>query len=101
MDLKLIIQGVVGFIVSAFLAFEKYSAKYKEIISWIALRIEKDSADGKWTNKEKEQMAVDLYKKGRSMLPWYIRIIPSYFTSKIIRSLIRKICKKAGELKEK
>lgn len=97
MDLKLAVSVIGGILGTIFV----YVEKYKEIVSWIALRVEKDSADGDWTNKEKEQMAVDLYQKIRSKFPWYIRIIPSYFTSKIIRSLIKKLCKASHKLKKK
>lgn len=93
-----------GSIVGIFLSIRKFIDKHKEIVTWIALRIEKDSADGKWTNVEKEKMAVDLYfKQIIPLLPlqWKIilKMIPNFVEANLVKSLVKKLCKKTKKLK--
>jgi len=101
-NIKELVGGIGGVLVTIYAIIEKH----KVIVSWIALRIEKDSADGKWTNEEKEKMAVDLYfKQIIPMLPlqWklILKIIPNFVEKKLIISLVKKLCRKSHELKEK
>lgn len=98
-NLKEIAIGVGGIWATIYTIIEKH----KEVVSWIALRIEKDSADGKWTNKEKEDMAVDLYfQKIIPSLPlqWklILKMIPNFVEEKLVRSLVKKTCSKAKKI---
>lgn len=96
MDLKVILSGVLAVL----LAVKKFIDDHKEIVSWIALRVEKDTADGKWTNEEKEKLAVDLYtQKVKPSLPWYLRLIPNYFVLPIVKKLIKSLCAKIKKYK--
>jgi len=105
MDLKLLIQIVVGIILSIAGSIVAFLEENKNIVSDIALRIEKDSKDG-WTRKEKEKFAIDMYfGKAQKLLPWYLRLFSRMcrhiFLEKLIKILIGQLCKKSHELKEK
>lgn len=78
--------------------------KHKDLAAQIALRIEKDNADGKWTNKEKENHAVELYFNQvipRLPLQWklFLKAVPNFIEKKLVISLVRKLCKKAKKIK--
>jgi len=102
-----IAELATGLGITGLLTFIKaFIGKHKTIVAWIALRIEKDSADGKWTGKEKENLAVDLYfKQIIPMLPFQwrliLKLVPNFVEEKLIRSLIGKLCKKSHQLKGK
>lgn len=86
------------------LAIYRFYEKHKDLAAQIALRIEKDNADGKWTNEEKEKHAVDLYFKEvipRLPLQWklFLKAVPNFIEKKLVISLVRKLCKKAKTIK--
>ena len=79
----------------------KWIADNKDKIQAIVVRIEKDSKDG-WTNEEKEDLAVDLFfQEIYPQMPSIIRIFPRAWVEKWVREVIRGICKKSHELKDK
>jgi hypothetical protein len=77
---------------------------YKDAINWLVLRVEKDSADGEYTNKEKEDTAVDFYfTQLLPKLPPYmgfLKIMPRFFVEPLIRKIIKGICKNASKMKK-
>ncbi len=92
-----------GSFIGIFLSIGKFVSKHKEIVSWIALRIEKDSADGKWTSAEKEKMAVELYfNQIIPMLPiqWklVLKMVPNFVEANLVKSLVKKLCKKTKKV---
>jgi hypothetical protein len=94
----------LGYLGMALLALYAFYINYQGIINWVVLRIEKDSADGEWTNQEKEDGAVDLYfTQLLPKLPIYLGIlkfIPRFIVVPMIRKIIRGICKDAAALKK-
>lgn len=99
---ELVGGGVFGFLTAIYRFYEKH----KDLAARIALRIEKDNADGKWTNEEKEKHAVDLYFNEvmpRLPLQWklFLKVVPNFIEKKLVISLVRKLCKKSHQLKEK
>ena len=97
---------IIGGLVSIAIAIYEFYDEHKELAARIALRIEKDNADGKWTNTEKESHAVDLYfNEVIPALPirWrlFLKIVPNFIEKKLIIYLIRKLCKASHKLKGK
>jgi len=93
--------GAAGTIIFALYSFWQ---KYKEIVGRIVLRIQKDTADGTFTNEEKEQCAVDIYfTEIIPVLPIYLvwlKVAPRFIVEPVIRKIVRAICKKTSELKK-
>jgi len=100
-NVKELVGGGVFGVVSAIWRFYE---KHKDLAARIALRVEKDNADGKWTNEEKEKHAVELYFEEvipRLPLQWklFLKIVPNFIEKKLVISLVRKLCKKAKKIK--
>ncbi len=78
--------------------------KYQAVMARIALRIEKDTADGTWTNEEKEQEAVDIYfNEILQLMPKMLILLKIVLSQRfimepIIRKIVRMICKQAGKI---
>lgn len=103
MDLSLLLEKAKMIVVPSVIAIWLFINKYKSIASEIALRIEKDTKDGDWSHKEKEGLAIDVYKKVRKSLPiylWFLKVFPPFITTPIIKWLIKKLCKKSHKIKK-
>jgi len=94
--------GKIGTILFAGIAaIVKWLSDNKDKIQAIVIRIEKDSEDG-WTSDEKEQLAVDLFfQEIYPKLPALVKILPKSLIEKWVRSVIKQICQKSHELKDK
>jgi len=88
----------------AVLSILNWLNKYQIEIDAIALRIQKDSADGKWTNEEKVELGWELFKKKiYPTLDWKIKTILKLKGEESIKKSVTvaldRICKKSHKLK--
>jgi len=98
------IVGILVVIAKPVLWFLNLMDKYQTEFDAIALRVEKDSADGKWTNAEKVEHAWDIFqKKVYPTLDWKLKLIIKMKGGKNIKALLvnalDKICAKSHALK--
>jgi len=96
--------AVITTIGSVILKIMDWINKYQAEINAIALRIEKDSADGKWSNREKVEHAWDVFKKkAYPGLNWKIKMFIKFKGEKKIKAMfikqLDKICTKSHDLK--
>ena len=74
-------------------------------ISKIVLQIEKDSADGTWSNEDKENEAVTMYLEAKPHFPAKVKLvlmfIPDNWEIDFVRKSIRILCAKRAEMKAK
>ena len=72
----------------------------KPLAMRVALRVEKDSADG-WSHEEKERLAVDLFLElVYAVEPWYMRAIPVQWQINAFKTAIRAVCAEVKKLKK-
>jgi hypothetical protein len=104
MSIGSVIGAIYMFITPWIKKFAAFIVANREEISAIIIRIQKDSADGNWTNEEKEQMVVDEYKEHiwpRSDYPWVLKLLGWPWNEKRLRKIIGSIFTEARKIKER
>ena len=97
MDVKVLATGAWAFLATVWKIVDGIMTANKEVIQAVILRVQKDTADGTWSDEEKEQEVVDIvnnYIKPR--LPWYANI---FISDTMIRNWVKKACAKAASYK--
>jgi hypothetical protein len=91
--------GIIATVVTVISWIVAWVERNKDKIQAIVLRVEKDAQDG-WTQEEKEDLAVKLFKEEvYPLLPWYVKILPSTILENQVRKIIRTLCKQSHKLK--
>lgn len=93
LDGLLVAAAALGVIASTVLAFQAE-------ISKVMLRIQKDTADGEWSNEEKAQLAIDTFYERIPLKLAFLRALPRPWVEGIIRAAVTFICAQAKKLKE-
>ena len=103
MEIAVLLKAAGVFVLGILTGIANFIIAHKEIISAIVLRVERDTADGTWTNEEKEQEALDIYNdqiypKLPIQIKAFLFLVPQSVINKWIRSMIQKVCAKSKEV---
>ena len=97
--LMIVLKAVGSALLVAIVYVWGWYQRHVEEVSALVLRLEKERKDG-WTNEEKEQFIVDVFfNEVLSELPAYWTKIPKVYYEKVIRWIIKGLCKKAQGVK--
>ena len=104
MDIMVMLKAAGAALAGVVLALARFIVAHKDIVAAIVRRVEQDTADGTWTNEEKEQEAIDIYNQQiKPGLPWYMQaflmLVPESVINNWLKGMIAKICAKSGTIK--